>query len=119
PLITGMAGTHHERFRGFYQVYNRIERTLWLPGNAAGTLGATDVPASTWRCTGPITYTASAAVQRDIANFTAALQHVQVAEAFLPVAAPCSGEVSRSNSHYPTPDAYLFATTHARNDEYA
>src|SRR5215470_11210659 len=35
-LITGMAGAQHEQFRGFYQVYNRIERTLWLPGNAAG-----------------------------------------------------------------------------------
>src|SRR5262245_34486622 len=29
-LITGMAGTQRERFRGFYQVYNRIERTVWL-----------------------------------------------------------------------------------------
>ena len=58
-LITGMAGTQHERFKGFYQVYNRIERTVWLPGNEAGTLGPTDVPASTWRCTGPITYTGS------------------------------------------------------------
>jgi 5-methyltetrahydropteroyltriglutamate--homocysteine methyltransferase len=47
-LITGMAGTQHERFRGFYQIYNRIERTVWLPGNEAGTLGPADVPASSW-----------------------------------------------------------------------
>ena len=38
-LITGMAGTQHKRFRGFYQIYNRIERPVWLPRNEAGTLG--------------------------------------------------------------------------------
>ena len=72
-LISGMAGTQHPRFRGFYQVYNRIERTVWLPGNEAGTLDPADMPASSWRCTGPITYTAGSPVKRDIANFKAAL----------------------------------------------
>src|SRR5512134_1082270 len=51
-LITSMAGAQRERFRGFYQVYNRIERTVWLPGNEEGTLGPADMPASSWRCTG-------------------------------------------------------------------
>jgi 5-methyltetrahydropteroyltriglutamate--homocysteine methyltransferase len=73
-LMSGMAGTQHARFRGFYQVYNRIERTAWLPGNAAGTRGPRDMPASSWRCTGPITYTGGDIVTRDIANFTAALR---------------------------------------------
>jgi 5-methyltetrahydropteroyltriglutamate--homocysteine methyltransferase len=117
-LITGMAGTQHERFQGFYQVYNRIERTVWLPGNEAGTLGPADVPASSWRCTGLITYTGGEAIQRDIANFTAALQHVQVEEACLPVAAPCSVEASRANNYYPTEEAYLFAIADALKEEY-
>ena len=99
-LISSMAGTQRERFRGFYQVYNRIERTVWLPGNDEGTLSPTDMPASSWRCTGPIIYTGSDAVQRDIANFTAALQHVQVEEAFMPVAAPCSVEANRVNNYW-------------------
>jgi 5-methyltetrahydropteroyltriglutamate--homocysteine methyltransferase len=117
-LITGMAGTQHERFRGFYQVYNRIERTVWLPGNEEGTLGPTDMPASSWRCTGPITYTGSDAIKRDVANFAVALQHVQVAEAFLPVAAPCSVEATRANNYYPTEAEYLFAIAEALKEEY-
>jgi 5-methyltetrahydropteroyltriglutamate--homocysteine methyltransferase len=117
-LVTGMAGTQRERFRGFYQVYNRIERTVWLPGNEEGTLGPMDLPASSWRCTGPITYKGGEAVQRDIANFIAALQHVQVEEAFMPVAAPCSVEANRVNNYYRTEEEYLFAIADALKEEY-
>jgi 5-methyltetrahydropteroyltriglutamate--homocysteine methyltransferase len=117
-LISSMAGAQSERFRGFYQVYNRIERTVWLPGNEEGTLGPTEMPASSWRCTGPITYTGGDALQRDIANFSAALQHVQVEDAFLPVAAPCSVEATRVNNYYPTEEAYLFAIAEALKEEY-
>jgi hypothetical protein len=45
-----------------------------LPGNAAGTRGPRDMLASSWRCTGPITYIGGDAITRDIANFTAALR---------------------------------------------
>jgi 5-methyltetrahydropteroyltriglutamate--homocysteine methyltransferase len=117
-LVTSMAGTQHERFRGFYQVYNRIERTVWLPGNETGTRSATEMPTFNWRCTGPITYTGGDAIQRDIANFTAALQPVQVTEAFLPVAAPCSVEATRANNYYPSEEAYLFAIAEALKEEY-
>src|SRR5215472_12412548 len=41
-------------------------------------------------CTGPIRYTGQVELQRDIANFKAALKEVKVEEAFLPVAAPAS-----------------------------
>src|SRR5712692_8438025 len=37
-------------------------------------------------CVGPIAYTGQAALARDIENFNAALDRVEVAEAFLPVA---------------------------------
>jgi 5-methyltetrahydropteroyltriglutamate--homocysteine methyltransferase len=117
-LISGMAGTQGERFRGFYQVYNRIERTVWLPGNEAGTLSLTEMPAASWQCTGPITYTGGDAIRRDIDNFSVALQHVQVEDAFMPVAAPCSVEATRANSYYPTEEAYLYAIADALKEEY-
>src|SRR4029077_522658 len=41
-------------------------------------------------CVGPITYTGQKELQRDIDNFKAALKSVNVAEAFMPVAAPAS-----------------------------
>jgi len=116
-LIAGMAGAQRERFSGFYRVYNRIERSLWLPGNE--DVGpAADVPAASWRCTGPIVYTGLPAVQRDIANFKKALQNARVEEAFMPVAAPCSVEATRANNYYATDEEYVFAIAEALKHEY-
>ena len=46
------------------------------------------------------------------------MQHVQVAEAFLPVAAPCSVEASRANNYYRTDEEYLCAIADALKEEY-
>jgi 5-methyltetrahydropteroyltriglutamate--homocysteine methyltransferase len=116
-LIAGMAGTQRERFSGFYRVYNRIERSLWLPGNEDVEPDA-EVPAASWRCTGPIVYKGLPAVQRDIANFKAALRDVQVEDAFMPVAAPCSVEATRANNYYKSEEEYVFAIADALRQEY-
>jgi 5-methyltetrahydropteroyltriglutamate--homocysteine methyltransferase len=71
-------------------------------------------------CVGPITYTDTgrAAIQRDVANFKAALQSVSVEEAFLPVVAPCSIGVDYGNAYYSSEEAFLFAVADALHEEY-
>jgi 5-methyltetrahydropteroyltriglutamate--homocysteine methyltransferase len=116
-LITGLAGDQGQRFVGFYEVYNRIERGMWLPGYEHEQLGA-EVPAAMWQCTGPITYIGRSAVQRDIENLKAALQSAGCEEGFLPVAAPASVTASRRNNYYKTEEEYVFAVAEALSEEY-
>jgi 5-methyltetrahydropteroyltriglutamate--homocysteine methyltransferase len=83
-------------------------------------LDAKDAPATQSEavCVGPIAYTGQAALQRDIANLKAALDHVNVTEAFLPVAAPASVIPDRRNEYYPSDDACLLAIAEAMRTEY-
>jgi len=69
-------------------------------------------------CTGPLTYQGQAAVHADIDNFTAALQGVEVAEAFLPAVAPGTIEHWLRNEYYPNDEAYLYAIADAMHEEY-
>jgi 5-methyltetrahydropteroyltriglutamate--homocysteine methyltransferase len=69
-------------------------------------------------CTGPITYTGQAALQRDIDNFKAALKGVNVAEGFLPVAAPASVIPDRKNEYYTSDEECLQAIAEAMRTEY-
>jgi 5-methyltetrahydropteroyltriglutamate--homocysteine methyltransferase len=69
-------------------------------------------------CVGPIAYTGQAALQRDIENFQAALKNVQVAEAFLPVAAPASVIPDRKNEYYRSDEECLLAIGEAMRTEY-
>ncbi len=83
-------------------------------------LDARDAPATQSEavCVGPVTYIGQAALQRDIDNLKAALVHVNVAEAFLPVAAPASVIPDRRNEYYPSDDACLLAIAEAMRTEY-
>jgi 5-methyltetrahydropteroyltriglutamate--homocysteine methyltransferase len=67
-------------------------------------------------CTGPLVYD-TAALQRDIANFKAALEGVDVTEAFLPVVAPASA-YWLENEHYATDEEFVFALADALHEEY-
>jgi len=71
-------------------------------------------------CVGPITYTAAgkAAMQRDVDNLKAALQQVEVVEAFLPVVTPCSIAVDYGNEYYRSDEEFLFAVADALHEEY-
>jgi 5-methyltetrahydropteroyltriglutamate--homocysteine methyltransferase len=69
-------------------------------------------------CTGPLQYAGQEAVQADIANFRAALQGVEAAEAFLPAVAPGTIEHWMANEYYPTDEAYLYAIADAMHEEY-
>src|SRR6266478_4967178 len=80
-----VAGADRARFKDFY-----------------AELDAQQGPSSDWEsvCTGPITYTGIAALQRDIDDVKAALAGTKVEEAFLPVAAPASVIPDRKNEYY-------------------
>ncbi len=69
-------------------------------------------------CVGPITYGDTSELQRDIANFKAALAKVSVEEAFLPVAAPASVIPDRKNEYYATDEECLAAIAEAMRTEY-
>ena len=109
-------GKDRQDFAEFYAIWGAHERTMWLPPEIAQQ----PPPPSMirWECTGPISYKGHAAIQADIANFKAALEGVQVEEAFLPVAAPGSAEAGRLNQYYPNEEAYLFAIADALKEEY-
>jgi 5-methyltetrahydropteroyltriglutamate--homocysteine methyltransferase len=69
-------------------------------------------------CVGAIAYTGQIAVQRDIANFKAALAAAGVPQGFLPVAAPASVIPDRKNEYYQSDDACLEAIAAAMRSEY-
>jgi 5-methyltetrahydropteroyltriglutamate--homocysteine methyltransferase len=69
-------------------------------------------------CVGPIAYTGQAELQRDIDNFKAALKAVDVAEAFLPVAAPASVIPDRKNEYYKSDEELIRAIGAAMKTEY-
>jgi 5-methyltetrahydropteroyltriglutamate--homocysteine methyltransferase len=68
-------------------------------------------------CVGPISYKPGP-VERDIANLKAALDGVDVADAFMPAVAPASAEVDMGNEHYATQEELLWALADALRDEY-
>src|SRR3989454_9875062 len=68
-------------------------------------------------CQGPIAYKGQALLQRELETFKAALQGVNVAEAFVPAIAP--GMVGRGqNQYYATEEEYVFAIAEALKTEY-
>ena len=69
-------------------------------------------------CVGPITYANPGELERDIANFKAALQQERVEEAFLPVAAPASVVPDRCNEYYASDEKCLVAIAEAMRTEY-
>ena len=69
-----------------------------------------------WVCTGPLAYDRTA-LDRDIANFQAALAGHDVADSFLPVVAPASAYWLQ-NEYYPSEEEFVFALADALREEY-
>jgi 5-methyltetrahydropteroyltriglutamate--homocysteine methyltransferase len=107
PIKTGSnpftRGVDREKFAEFYAELDARE-------GVATTLEAV--------CVGPIAYTGQAELQRDIDNFKAALKHVNVTEAFLPVAAPASVIPDRKNEYYKSDEELIRAIGAAMRTEY-
>jgi 5-methyltetrahydropteroyltriglutamate--homocysteine methyltransferase len=106
PVLTGR---DFDAFPEFYRwavqkpgvlVYNRPQTTAKRPV-----------------CVGPLSYR-PAAVQRDISNLKAALEHVHAADAFLPTVAPASIEAHFDNEHYGSQEELLYALADVLREEY-
>jgi len=69
-------------------------------------------------CVGPISYSGQAELKRDIDNFKAALNGVDVEEAFMPVAAPASVIPDRKNEYYASEEELIRAIGAAMRTEY-
>ena len=69
-------------------------------------------------CTGPVKYTGTAELQRDIDNFKVALKGTKTEEAFMPVAAPASVIPDRKNAFYKNDDELQAAIADAMHTEY-
>ncbi len=101
-------GADRARFPEFYA-------ELDAASGPPATAGATADEAV---CVAPIAYTGQAEIQRDIANFKAALKAAGVAEGFLPVAAPASVIPDRRNEYYGSDADCLHAIADAMRVEY-
>ena len=69
-------------------------------------------------CSGPIDWKDRTAVQKDVANFKAALASAKPADAFMTAASPGVIAHFLKNEHYPTREAYLARLADIMKDEY-
>jgi len=121
------ASRDRQHFPGAYAELDRLEHDAGIrirteaAGQAEGQAHELEQepPAPVvWVCTGPMTYD-RAAIDRDLANFTAALdrQGKDIAEAFLPVVAPASAYWLQ-NEHYGSDEEFVFALADVLHQEY-
>jgi 5-methyltetrahydropteroyltriglutamate--homocysteine methyltransferase len=114
-----------ERLSGFEVDPKRSGRNPWagsrevlsFPDYYAETAAAESYPVR-MVCTGPIAYRGHARLERDIANFRAALGAVTVEEAFMPAVSPATVAAWHRNAHYESSLHYLFAIADALHEEY-
>ncbi len=105
-------GADRERFHEFYDELEGRNEARW-----------SNVTTYNAVCVGPIKYTGLPELERDIANFKAALAGLTPAgqtieEAFLPVAAPSSTIPDRVNEYYRNDEELLIALAEAMRTEY-
>jgi 5-methyltetrahydropteroyltriglutamate--homocysteine methyltransferase len=108
-----LRGRDHERFPQFYAYAQETPDVLFHGSDRAFWASIATRP----KCVGPITYTPGP-VERDIANLQAALEGVDVVDAFMPAVAPASAEVDMGNEHYATQEELLWALADALREEY-
>jgi 5-methyltetrahydropteroyltriglutamate--homocysteine methyltransferase len=109
-----------QAFPGAYQQIDKLEEEAVRESNNSVALegdGQGEAQQAVgWFCTSPLTYD-RAAVDRDIANFTAALAgHPEVA-GFLPVVAPAS-TYWLHNEYYDSDEAFVYALADVLHEEY-
>jgi len=75
-------------------------------------------PSTAFVCTGPVTYKGREALERDIDNLKAALNGMDVEEAFMPSTSPANIESYRKNEYYRSAEEYLYAIAEAMREEY-
>ncbi|HZD20616.1 MAG TPA: epoxyalkane--coenzyme M transferase, partial [Burkholderiales bacterium] len=112
PLAPGAnpfaRGADRERFAEFYAELDHAEGAPSSAGASAGVAV----------CVAPIEYTGQEELQRDIANFKAALAAAGAKQGFLPVAAPASVIPDRKNAYYASDEECVRAIGRAMRTEY-
>src|SRR5437660_2670684 len=101
-------GADRARFAEFYAELDSAEG----PPASAGASGTLAV------CVGPIEYTGQEELNRDIANFKAALAAAGAKQGFLPVTAPASVIPDRKNEYYASDEECVRAIGRAMRTEY-
>src|SRR5438067_7778475 len=101
-------GADRARFAEFYAELDHAEGAPSSAGASAGLAV----------CVGPIEYTGQEELERDIANFKAALAAGGAKEGFLPVAAPASVIPDRKNEYYASDEECVRAIARAMRTEY-
>jgi 5-methyltetrahydropteroyltriglutamate--homocysteine methyltransferase len=114
----GSIWPEQQRFGEFYQRYGEFESMQWLPKTPSRHRyhGGQIEEYMNVACTSALKYKPEP-LERDIRNFKAALQEIEVDETFMPVVAPCSMEIT-PNRYYKTQEEYLFAIADALSVEY-
>jgi 5-methyltetrahydropteroyltriglutamate--homocysteine methyltransferase len=80
-------------------------------------VGSAVEPPAVYAVVGPLKYKRHE-IDRDIANFKAALPGVKVEEAFMPVVAPAMWADRHANEHYASEEEYYGAVADVLNEEY-
>jgi 5-methyltetrahydropteroyltriglutamate--homocysteine methyltransferase len=118
-----------ERLSGFSEPRARVATDMELPLPAWGDFEKfSDFYKEIWDrenyqerpfpCTGPISYTGQAALQRDISNLKSAVAAAKAHAGFLPVVAPASATAMSPNEYYKTEEEYIYSTAEALRVEY-
>jgi 5-methyltetrahydropteroyltriglutamate--homocysteine methyltransferase len=107
PLIA--QGKDRQAFADFYRYAAERGTLFYMPGEQVKRVRPI------WVCTGPITYTGQAALEREIAELKA---HVPADDAFLTSTAPASLEVYRRNEYYKSEEEFVYALAEAMRVEY-
>jgi 5-methyltetrahydropteroyltriglutamate--homocysteine methyltransferase len=118
------ASRDRQNFPGAYAELDALEHdaTIRIRTEVAGGDAELEQPAAggaaAWVCTGPMTYDRTA-IDRDLANFTAALAGTgtDIAETFLPVVAPAS-TYWLHNEYYKTDEEFVYALADVLHEEY-
>jgi 5-methyltetrahydropteroyltriglutamate--homocysteine methyltransferase len=101
-MVINYFGRDTERFREFFEAES----------GGRGRLRGADI------CVGPIEYSDSHSISRDIKNLKEAIASIEVEEAFLPVVAPASAAFNGANAFYATDEEYVYALADALRHEY-
>jgi 5-methyltetrahydropteroyltriglutamate--homocysteine methyltransferase len=113
----GVAERDRRQFPGFYA------SGLWLSGSGGpirpgfATPGAPQLPRTERVCTGPVTYTAHAVIQSDVARLNAALQGKNV-DAYIAALGPLSLGAGTRNVYYATEQDFMMAVAEGVREEY-
>jgi 5-methyltetrahydropteroyltriglutamate--homocysteine methyltransferase len=111
-----------QKFPEFFEQYHAHFRYLWMRPE----VDISDVPNlpgnhERFRLTGPIRYKGHAAMKRDMESFRAALDSLEVADAFTSAITPMTryaGSDRNILDFYPSQEAYLYAYADALREEY-